>query len=92
MQARAAQAPIYNARCVRTSHLVSGDKTARRVLSLVILTSISSTNTPLMLASESQDIAVSSLLGGGGGGGLPSCQICIKVPCFMNEVVQLREA
>ena len=47
MQARAAQAPIYNARYVRTSHLVSGDKTARRVLSLVILTCISSTNTPL---------------------------------------------
>ena len=49
MQARAAQAPIYNARCVRTSHLVSGDKTARHMLSLVILTCISSTNTPLLL-------------------------------------------
>ena len=46
MQGRAAQAQIYNARCVRTSHLVNGDKTARRVLSLVILTCISSTNTP----------------------------------------------
>ena len=47
MQARVAQALIYNLRCVRTSHLVSGDKTARRVLSLVILACISSTNTQL---------------------------------------------
>ena len=49
MQARAAQALVYNARCARTSHLVSGDKTARRVLSLVILTCISFTNTPLLV-------------------------------------------
>ena len=41
------QALIYNARCVRTSHFASGDKTARRVLSLVILICVSCTSTPL---------------------------------------------
>ena len=49
MQASAAQALIYNARCVRTSHFTSGDKTARRVLSLVILICVSCTSTPLKM-------------------------------------------
>ena len=51
MQARAAQALVYNPRCARTSHLVSGDEAARHVLSLVILTCNSCTNTPLMKCS-----------------------------------------